>query len=97
MKIKDAVVISDVYLASYAAYHGYQIMKTSDRNNGEWTFFVPEHDFEILKEEFANAETPIYVKEFVNSIKSVQHAVVLAKRNCGEYITAEFRKIVQGR
>jgi hypothetical protein len=87
----DEAVIADIFQAAYAAYHGYQILKTSDRNGGEWTFLIPECDLAILRNEFADAETSLYVKEFVSSIKRVQNAMVLAKRNAGEYITAEWR------
>jgi hypothetical protein len=87
----DEAVIQDVFLAAYAAYHGYPVLKTSDRNSGQWTFLIPACDLEILKNEFADAETSLFVKEFVSSIKRVQNAMLLAKQNCGEYMTAEWR------
>jgi hypothetical protein len=88
---KDEALIQDVYLAAYAAYHGYPVMKCSDRNGGEWTFLIPSCDLEILQQEFADTETPICVKEFVSSIKRVQNVMLLVKQNCGEYITVEWR------
>lgn len=69
-------------------------LKTSDRNGGEWTFLIPACDFEILKTELASAETSLYVKEFISSIKRVQTGLLLAKQNCGEYVTSEFRKLL---
>lgn len=93
----DEAIVRDVYLAAYAAYHGYPVLKTSDRNGGEWTFLIPACDLEILTKEFADAETSLYVKEFISSIKRVQNAMLLAKQNCGEYQTAEWRAIVRGR
>jgi hypothetical protein len=87
----DEAVIHDAFLAAYAAYHGYPVLKTSDRNGGEWTFLIPACDLEILTKEFADAETSLYVREYISSIKRVQNAMLLAKRNSGEYITAEWR------
>jgi hypothetical protein len=87
----DEAVLHDVFIAAYAAYHGYPVLKTSDRNGGEWTFLIPSCDLEILQSEFDHPETSLYVKEFVSSVKRVQNAMLLAKQNCGEYITAEWK------
>jgi hypothetical protein len=93
----DAVEIHDVWLTSYAHYHGYKVMKCCDRNGGIFTFLIPSHDLEILKAEIEDDQTSIYVKSFIDSVKRVRHMLSLARQNLGEWISEEWKAVIYKR
>jgi hypothetical protein len=93
----DAVEIDDLFLASYAIYHGYQPMKCTDRNGGCWTLLIPACDLDILRHEIESDEISICVKAYIDAIKRARHMVVLAKQNCGEFISPEWKAVIYRR
>ena len=94
----DAVIVDDPFFAAYVNYLGHDVMKcAAGSSQSSWTFLVPEFDFEIMREEFESADTSLFLKPYVEAFKRVINFQNLARQSAGEYLTSEWRDIIQGR
>jgi hypothetical protein len=93
----DAVEINDLFLSAYAIYHGYPMMKCSDRNGGCWTLLIPVCDLDILRSEIEDKDASICVKAYIDAVKRARHLVGLAKQNFGEWLSPEWRALIYKR
>ena len=94
---KDEVVIDDLFLAAYLVYNGLSVMKCSQSySRVAWTFLCPACDFDIMRTEFESDDRDLYVKPFVSAIKTAQSFQVLARQNCGEFVSEEWRRVIRG-
>ncbi len=92
----QAEVIDDAFFAAYVTYLGHEIIKCSTGPSGTvWTFLVPECDFEIMRQEFDDAETSLFVQPFTSAVKRVFSFQKQARQYSGEYITREWREAIR--
>jgi hypothetical protein len=94
----DEAVIDDTFFAAYVAYLGHPVMKClTGSSETRWIFLIPECDFEIMREEFASAETNLFVKPFISSVKAMWNLQKRARQSLGEYISRDWREIIARR
>jgi hypothetical protein len=92
---RDEAEVDDTFFAAYVDYNGFRVMKCStlERDRTVWTFLVPSCDIEIMREEFEN-DQPIQVKSYRDAFKRVQNFQSLSRKNCGEYLTREWKEAI---
>jgi len=94
----DEAVTDSPFVAAYASYLGYPIQRctSAGRNDANWTFLIPEHDFQIVLGEFAD-DQPIQVKSYAAALKEVFSFQRLAREHMGEFSTDEWKSAIRRR
>jgi hypothetical protein len=93
----DEIVVDDVFLAAFCQYLGHTVYKCVNGNGTKFTFLIPSCDFEIIQQEFASAETGIFVRSFTRAIKDIYSFQNQARRSGGEYISPAWRDVIRQR
>lgn len=94
---KDEAVIEDLFLAAYLVYNGLPVMKCSQSySRVAWTFLCPICDLDIMRAELESDDRDLYVKPFVSAIKTAQRFQALARQNCGEFVSEDWRRLIRG-
>jgi hypothetical protein len=92
----QAEVIDDPFYAAYVNYLGHDVMKCSTGPSGTvWTFLVKECDFDIMRQEFDDPETSLFVKPYASAMKRVFSFQKLARQYSGEYVTQGWRDAIR--
>jgi hypothetical protein len=94
---KDEVETEDIFLSAYCVYSGLDIMKAAVGVFTRFTFLIPEHDFECIKEEMENDNQTIFAKSFIASMRKVFAVQTLARRSSGEYVSQNWRDVIRQR
>src|SRR6202051_1417005 len=88
LAIRNFVETDDSYLAAFAHYLGYRIIKCTTPLAGAATFglLVPQCDWQIVTEEFNNTETAIVnIKKYAESCKVCHSLIRKSKQNGGVF------------
>jgi hypothetical protein len=85
----------DYFLACLLVYEGVRCVRATAGFNNEytWLFRCPEHDFEAVKEDFANKEWCVNMSAFIEAIKIVDSLKKKAKQCHGVYTSDDYAKV----
>ena len=88
LAIKDFVETEDLYLAAFACFLGYKIVRCVTPLSGPATFglLVPANDWEIVNQEWADPLTTIQnPKKYAHSCTVCHSLIRKSKQNGGVY------------
>ena len=89
MAMRGEVEVTGMFESSMFQYEGALCIKCTvtrteqGKNQTTWTFRVPEHDAEIIREHYADPSMTVELPAFIRAVKEVSMFQSSADKNCG--------------